>query len=148
MAETLGGFRDALDHTQHVADRCHYEMEFGRYKYPVFQVPENRSLNDVLAQAARRGMETRLRQKENEEGGFAEELVREYQERLNFELGTICKMGFAGYFLIVADFIEYARRMRIPVGPGRGSVAGSLVAYCLNITNIDGNINHKSAAML
>ena len=79
----------------------------------------------------------RLAQKEEEEGQIGPELRREYEERLQYELKIILKMGFAGYFLIVADFIEYALNNDIAVGPGRGSAAGSLVAYCLNITNIE-----------
>ena len=137
MAETLSSYSDALDHTSHIARLCQYEMEFGRYKYPVFQVPGKISLNELLAKEAERGLRTRLAQKNEEEGGLSEALAKEYRERLDFELDTIIKMGFAGYFLIVADFIDYARRSDIPVGPGRGSAAGSLTAYCLNITNID-----------
>ena len=136
MQQSLEGFEDAIATTAEVARRCRYEMVFGQYKYPMFQVPENRSLNDMLTQAAEAGLEKRLTQKK-EGGPQPEELVREYRERLDFELEVIQNMGFAGYFLIVADFIEYARRSHIPVGPGRGSAAGSLVAYCLNITNID-----------
>ena len=128
MQQSLEGFEDAIATTAEVARRCQYEMVFGQYKYPMFQVPENRSLNDMLTQAAEAGLEKRLTQKE-EEGPLSEELAREYRERLDFELEVIQNMGFAGYFLIVADFIEYARRSHIPVGPGRGSAAGSLVAY-------------------
>jgi len=140
MASSLdgGAFTEALDNTVQIARRCHYEMEFGRYKYPVFEVPEGKSLDEMLAQAAQKGLEQRLAEKGEEEGGaLPSPLVEEYGERLHFELDTITKMGFSGYFLIVADFIDYARRSHIPVGPGRGSAAGSLVAYALNITDID-----------
>ncbi len=137
MGQTLSGFEEALRNTIHVARRCQYEMEFGNYKYPVFQVPENRSLNEILVDESRIGLKKRLSQKKEEEGAVSKEVIREYEERLDYELDVIQKMGFSGYFLIVADFIEYARRSDIPVGPGRGSAAGSLVAYCLNITNMD-----------
>ncbi|MBW2129038.1 MAG: DNA polymerase III subunit alpha [Deltaproteobacteria bacterium] len=130
-------FSEALDNTIDIAKRCHYEMEFGNYKPPVFQVPEGTSLNDMLAEEARKGLQRRLARKEAEEGPLSEETVGEYRDRLEYELDIIIRMGFSGYFLIVADFIDYARRHNIPVGPGRGSAAGSLVAYCLTITNID-----------
>jgi len=139
MESALGGeeFAEALDNTREISHRCSYEMEFGRYKYPVFQVPDHVNLNDFLAEAARKGLKERLGQLEEVEGPLSSALTGEYRDRLEFELEVITKMGFAGYFLIVADFIDYARRSEIPVGPGRGSAAGSLVAYCLRITNID-----------
>ncbi len=137
MAECLPGFDEAIARTAEVAGRCTYEMEFGHYKYPVFHVPGDRSLDDMLAEAAQKGLEKRLSQKAEEEGPLPETVVRRYEERLEFEVRTIQKMGFSGYFLIVADFIEHARSRDIPVGPGRGSAAGSLVAYALAITNID-----------
>ncbi|MBW1768086.1 MAG: DNA polymerase III subunit alpha [Deltaproteobacteria bacterium] len=139
MESALGGkdYREALDNTTQIARLCRYEMEFGQYKYPVFQVPAGITLEDMLLEEAQKGLKKRLAQKEEEEGEVSSDVNREYRERLDFELDTIIKMGFSGYFLIVADFIDYARRSDIPVGPGRGSAAGSLVAYCLNITNID-----------
>jgi len=139
MIASLGeeDFTEALDNTRDVARRCKYEMEFGNYKYPVFQVPKGTDLNDMLTKEAWEGLEKRLAQKAEEEGTISPEQLQEYKERLEYELDIIIKMGFAGYFLIVADFIDYSRRSDIPVGPGRGSAAGSLVAYCLTITNID-----------
>ncbi len=137
MEHGLAGFEDAIHNTIQVARRCKYEMEFGHYKYPVFAVPEGRTLDEILSHDALKGLERRLNEKEQEEGPFNQEITKEYNDRLHFELQVIHKMGFSGYFLIVADFIEHARSRGIPVGPGRGSAAGSLVAYCLNITNID-----------
>jgi DNA polymerase III subunit alpha len=139
MAFSLGGaeWEESLDNTIEIARRCEFHMEFGNYKYPVFQVPDKRSLEDLLAESAAEGLTKRLEQKQNQGIQLSAEQIREYTERLDFELGVISKMGFAGYFLIVADFIDHARSADIPVGPGRGSAAGSLVAYCLNITNID-----------
>jgi DNA polymerase III subunit alpha len=139
MAFSLGGaeWEESLDNTVEIARRCEFQMEFGNYKYPVFRVPDERSLEDLLAESATQGLTERLRQKQSHGIQLSPEQLREYMERLDFELGVISKMGFAGYFLIVADFIDYARSADIPVGPGRGSAAGSLVAYSLNITNID-----------
>jgi DNA polymerase-3 subunit alpha len=142
MAGALGrdDYSEALDATLEIARRCEYEMEFGRYKYPVFTPSDGgnkKSLNDTIAEEARKGLERRLKQTADDGRPLSGDEQKEYEDRLQYELGVITKMGFAGYFLIVADFIDYARRADIPVGPGRGSAAGSLVAYCLNITNID-----------
>ena len=130
-------WEEALDATVEISRRCEFQLEFGNYKYPVFQLPGRQSLEELLAESAQKGLAQRLRQKEQKGVVLSPEQSLEYRERLDYELGIINKMGFAGYFLIVADFIDHARRFDIPVGPGRGSAAGSLVAYCLNITNID-----------
>ncbi len=137
MALDLGEFPEALDNTLNIAQRCHYEMKFGQYKYPVFQVAGNLSLEEKLEKEARQGLEKRFVRKEALEGSLSTDLRKQYEDRLTYELKTIKEMGFAGYFLIVADFIDYARRSGIPVGPGRGSAAGSLTAYALKITDID-----------
>lgn len=137
MALDLDEFPEALDNTLDVAKRCHYEMEFAQYKYPVFQVSGNLSLEEKLEEEAREGLERRLARKEAVEGSLSTELREEYEDRLTYEIKTIKEMGFAGYFLIVADFIDFARKSGIPVGPGRGSAAGSLTAYALRITDID-----------
>jgi DNA polymerase-3 subunit alpha len=137
MRTDLAEFPEALDNTLAIAERCHYEMQFGQYKYPVFKVSGNLSLEEKLEQEARQGLKERLARKESLEGPMAAELKGEYEERLTYELKTIKEMGFAGYFLIVSDFIDYARNSGIPVGPGRGSAAGSLTAYALKITDID-----------
>ncbi len=137
MARDLPDFPDAISRTKEVAEMCNFEMEFGKYKYPVFHLKGSRSLEDLLKEEARAGLQKRLEEKEESEGPLKPQLRKEYEDRLNYELETICNMGFAGYFLIVADFIQYAKNSGIPVGPGRGSAAGSLVAYCLRITNID-----------
>jgi DNA polymerase-3 subunit alpha len=139
MESSLGGMEwsEALNNTREVARLCEFQMEFGKYKYPVFHVPAQKSLEDVLAEEARRGLKKRLQQMEHQGIPLSPEQGQEYADRLEYELSVIIKMGFAGYFLIVADFIDHARRSDIPVGPGRGSAAGSLVAYSLSITNID-----------
>jgi len=130
-------YSEALDNTVEIAGRCRYEMEFGKYKYPVFNTKGEKTLNELLIQQAQQGLKERIAQREEDEGGISPEIRDEYRERLHFELDVITRMGFSGYFLIVADFIDYARKSNIPVGPGRGSAAGSLVAYCLYITNLD-----------
>ncbi|RLB86166.1 MAG: DNA polymerase III subunit alpha, partial [Deltaproteobacteria bacterium] len=137
MERALPEFEEALDNTVLIASRCNFDMEFGKYKYPVFDVPGGKSLDDILREQAHKGFLARLQEMEEIEGKVPEEKEQQYKDRLEYELDIICKMGFAGYFLIVSDFIEYARCSNIPVGPGRGSAAGSLVAYCLRITNID-----------
>ena len=138
MEKTFDGdFTDSLDNTLEIASRCTYEMEFGIYKYPVYHTDEGKGLDDLVREQARKGLQKRLAQREREEGPLSEELKKEYETRLEYELDIITKMGFSGYFLIVGDFIEYARSTGIPVGPGRGSAAGSLAVYCLGITNLD-----------
>ena len=138
MEASLGDdYSEALDNTLDIAGRCQYEMEFGKYKYPAFHLQGKQDLNKMLIQEAWKGLEERIAQREKDEGKISPALRQEYKERLDYELNIITNMGFSGYFLIVADFIDYARRSNIPVGPGRGSAAGSLVAYCLRITNLD-----------
>ncbi|MCC4118854.1 hypothetical protein LLG90_26230, partial [Aromatoleum toluclasticum] len=102
-----------------------------KYFFPVYDVPVGKSLDDVMCDMARDGLRERLAQIHYE----VDEKV--YWERLEMELDVITTMGFPGYFLIVQDFINWAKRNHIPVGPGRGSAAGSLVAYSLRITNLD-----------
>ncbi len=137
MADAMPGYDDAIKNTAMVADMCNYNMEFAKYKYPKFHVESSKTLEEILAENAKEGLELRLAQLKEKKGNLPEQLVRTYRQRLDFELETLQNMGFAGYFLIVADFIRYAKQHNIPVGPGRGSAAGSLVAFCLNITNID-----------
>jgi DNA polymerase-3 subunit alpha len=137
MASDLDGFSEALGNTVEIAKKCNYEMAFGQYKYPVFQVAGNLSLEEKLEKEAREGLDKRLARKQALDGSLSAELKVEYEDRLTYEMRTIREMGFAGYFLIVADFIDYARKSGIPVGPGRGSAAGSLTAYALKITDID-----------
>jgi len=116
----------ALENTQKIADRCNVEIEFGNYKLPHFHVPEEYDAKTFLTKQCEEGLLKRY-----------PEDHEKYRPRLEYELGVINSMGFTDYFLIVSDFIRYARSKDIPVGPGRGSAAGSIVAYCLEITNID-----------
>ncbi|NSW39797.1 DNA polymerase III subunit alpha, partial [Escherichia coli] len=126
----------ALANSVQIAQRCNLKLELGKPKLPLFPTPDGMSLDDYLVQLAKEGLEKRM------EVLFPDEAVREskraeYYARLEFETGTIIKMGFPGYFLIVADFINWAKNNGVPVGPGRGSGAGSLVAYALGITDLD-----------
>ncbi len=136
MAAAFRELPEAVSNTLAIAGRCHVELRFGRYQFPVFQTPRGDSLETHLESLARKGLERRLDLRRRHPDWSAEREAS-YHERLAFELATICKMGFAGYFLIVADFIGEAKRRGIPVGPGRGSGAGSLVAYALAITDLD-----------
>ena len=121
----------AVERSLEIADRCNLEIEFGKYHFPTFTPPKEISLDDYLDELAHQGLEERL------EGVADPALRKSYLERLEYELGVIKDMQFPGYFLVVADFINYAKRNGIPVGPGRGSSAGSLVAYALRITDLD-----------
>jgi len=136
MKQCFAWCPEALANTVKVAERCNLELEFGEHHFPLFPVPEEESLDTIFEKAARDGLEKRLeiiRKKDN----LTAEQEQTYQDRLNMEIEVIKKMGFPGYFLVVADFISWAKENRIPVGPGRGSGAGSLVAYAMQITDLD-----------
>jgi DNA polymerase-3 subunit alpha len=126
MAADFPGRDDALRRTLEVAERCNVEIELGRILLPKFETPEGRDAFEYLVDLVEAGAQKRY-------GTVTPEL----RERLKFELKTIKEMGFSDYFLIVADFVGFAKRNGISVGPGRGSAAGSLVAYCLEITDLD-----------
>lgn len=126
MYELFPYAKEALENTHKIAERCHVEIEFGHYKLPKYDVPDGYTAWEYLQKICNEGLERRY-------GNPGEEL----KERLSYELNTIKDMGFVDYFLIVWDFIKYARDNGIAVGPGRGSAAGSIVSYCLGITNID-----------
>ena len=125
MAELFPYAREGIENTHKIAERCHVEIEFNHYKLPHFEVPEGFTSEGYLRHLCQEGLVHRY----GEEAG-------KYQKRLDYELDTIVTMGFVDYFLIVWDFIKYAKDHGIPVGPGRGSAAGSLVAYSLNITDL------------
>jgi DNA polymerase III subunit alpha len=128
---------DAVERTVEIAERCNLELQFGHYHFPQFQAPKEVSLDDYLDELARKGLAERLEKLELSPADEHEKTLKLYDERLDYELGVIKGMQFSGYFLIVADFINYAKDHGIPVGPGRGSAAGSLVAYALKITDLD-----------
>ena len=136
MGAAFAACPQAVANTLDVAARCDLDLKFGKYQFPVFATPNNESLEDHLDRLARDGLAARLAVLRSQADWTADrEAV--YRQRLDQELKIINEMGFAGYFLIVADFTTYAKRQGIPVGPGRGSAAGSLVAYALGITDID-----------
>ena len=116
----------ACENTYKIAQRCNVEFEFGNYKLPVFDVPEGKTAVEYLSELALNGLKERYG-----------EVTPKLKERLDYELSIIIQMGFVDYFLIVWDFIKYAKDNGISVGPGRGSAAGSIVAYSLRITDID-----------
>jgi DNA polymerase-3 subunit alpha len=126
MRALFDGYEDAVDNTGKVVEQCNLEFEFGKYQLPEFKLPE--------------GYDSYTYLKELCDKGFAERYGEEnpaYRKQLNYELEMIHKMGFTDYFLIVSDFVRYAKSVGIPVGPGRGSAAGSMVSYCLYITDVE-----------
>ena len=126
MAADFPGHEDALRRTLEIAERCNVEIALDRILLPHFPTPDGRDAFDYLVELCEKGLERRY-----------DKVDADLRERLQFELKTIKEMGFADYFLIVSDFIGFAKRNGISVGPGRGSAAGSLVAYCLEITDLD-----------
>jgi DNA polymerase-3 subunit alpha len=132
MRELFADLPEACDNTLVIARRCAFLPQPRQPILPAFPTAEGESEESALRRAAVAGLEVRLARRDLSDGQ-----VRSYRERLEFELGTIIAMGFAGYFLIVADFIQWAKRAGIPVGPGRGSGAGSVVAWSLTITDLD-----------
>lgn len=121
-------YKKALENTNYIASLCNVEIKFGELQFPYYEFPkEYKGMNDYLEAICETNLKTI----------YGENLTQEIKDRLNYELRVIFKMGYAGYFIVVWDFINYAKRRNIPVGPGRGSAAGSLVSYVLGITMID-----------
>ncbi|NOQ35758.1 MAG: DNA polymerase III subunit alpha, partial [Methylococcaceae bacterium] len=137
MLELFSDIPEALENTVEIAKRCNLELTLGKNYLPDFPVPEGMTLDEVFRQASKDGLEERLLEYAPIGSGTFEENRQAYDARLQLELDVICQMGFPGYFMIVADFIMWAKKELIPVGPGRGSGAGSLVAYVLKITDLD-----------
>ncbi len=140
MVETFSHLpSEALQNTIKIAEQCELALENKSYYLPKFEIPENYTLDSFFTHSARTGLERRLEHlyKLYSPEESYEEFCKPYDERLQFELDVIIQMEFPGYFLIVADFINWAKDDGIPVGPGRGSGAGSLVAYALRITDVD-----------
>lgn len=136
MAQLFADYPEALQNSVEIAKRCNLDLPLGQVRLPLFPTPENISLDAYLLQQAMVGLEQRL-QLLFPDAAAREAKRNEYVARLKFEADTIAHMGFPGYFLIVADFINWAKHNNVPVGPGRGSGAGSLVAYSLGITDLD-----------
>ena len=138
MAAVFKDHPEALRNTVLVAERCNVSIPKGQNHLPSFAVPEGVSLDQYFEQIAREGFAQRLaRLRQLTATGRARHSIEEYERRLDYEIAMIHQMGYAGYFLIVWDFIRYAREQGIPVGPGRGSAAGSLVAWSMRITDVD-----------
>jgi DNA polymerase-3 subunit alpha len=140
MAELFADLPEALENTVEIARRCNLDLKLGDSVLPAFPVPEGQTESEFLEAEAKRGLEAALTKKFELEAvaeNQRDQLAAPYFERLAIELGVIQSMGFPGYFLIVADFIRWARENEVPVGPGRGSGAGSLVAWVLGITALD-----------
>ncbi|MDD6275274.1 MAG: DNA polymerase III subunit alpha [Clostridia bacterium] len=127
MRELFSNVPQAIDNTQVIAEQCNYDFEFGNTKLPHFDVPDGRDHFEWFREQCFNGLYRR----------YGDNPPQSYIDRLNYELGVINKMGYVDYYLIVHDFIRYAKSKNIPVGPGRGSGAGSLAAYCIGITGID-----------
>ncbi|MCG6534216.1 MAG: DNA polymerase III subunit alpha [Syntrophales bacterium LBB04] len=135
MSRLFKDIPESINNTVAIAERCNLTFDFGIISLPNFEVSTSESLDEYLAGLAKKGLEKLqpVIMKDKDDKGIPEKYVKRLQE----ELEIIKSMGFAGYFLIVSDFVNYAKQRNIPVGPGRGSVAGSLVAYAIGITNID-----------
>ncbi|TFG35696.1 MAG: DNA polymerase III subunit alpha, partial [Parcubacteria group bacterium] len=127
MIEEFKDFPEAIENTQVIAEKCDFKFELGKVKLPKYDVPSGKTPEDYLEELCREGLKKR----------FGENPSQEVMDRFNYELSVIKQTGFISYFLIVQDFVNWAKSKRIVVGPGRGSVGGSLVAFLLNITNID-----------
>jgi DNA polymerase-3 subunit alpha len=138
MATVFGDYPEAMRNTLAIAERCQVEIPTGTLHVPKFDVPAGFTLDDYFEHVARQGFDERLpRLRQLAAEATLRHSLDEYSTRLDYEIAMIKRMGYTGYFMIVWDFIRYAREQGIPVGPGRGSAAGSLVAYCLRITDVD-----------
>ena len=136
MKKSFAYCPEAIATTQEIAERCNLKIDFGDYYFPKFPVPEGETLESMFTKACWDGLKARFNDM-RKLGTFTPEVEKTYTERLKTEIEVIVAMGFPAYFLIVADFINWAKDRDIPVGPGRGSGAGSLAAYAMRITNID-----------
>lgn len=150
MALYFADYPKAVENSIEISNRCNVELDLSSYHFPKFRIPrghdhedtgrqENTPLNmdEYLEQEVKRGWEARLEEVRSKNPGFSAADTELYSRRLEQELAVIKKMGFSSYFLVVADFVRFAKEQNIPVGPGRGSAAGSLVAYALKITDLD-----------
>ncbi|NOX93056.1 MAG: DNA polymerase III subunit alpha, partial [Gammaproteobacteria bacterium] len=137
MVELFSDIPEALENTVEIARRCNVELTLGKNFLPDFPIPDGLTEAEYFRQESKKGLEARLDKLFDRNAPDFAEIRKPYDERLTIELDVIIEMGFPGYFLIVADFIQWAKNNSIPVGPGRGSGAGSLVAYVLTITDLD-----------
>ncbi len=138
MEALFGHIPEALDNTLAIAERCAFEFDTKSQHYPRFEIPAGSTLDEYFAEVTRRGFAERLQElEEDRAAGLLRHPLEEYHKRLEYEIDIVQKSHYAGYFLIVWDFIRHAKEAGIPVGPGRGSAAGSLVSYSLRITELD-----------
>ncbi len=134
MKQSFAGFPGAIENSIAISNRCNIELDFKTYHFPKYQVDSGAAVEDVFEQRTQEGFDRRFHALEKINPDIDEKL---YRDRLAYEIAMIKEMGFSGYFLIVADFIAWAKNHKVPVGPGRGSAAGSMVAYSLAITDLD-----------
>lgn len=137
MRSSFSAYPEAVSNTKLIAEMCNVSFEKGNYHFPNFKVPEGQTTEQHFEDLCRQGYARKFEHIGRSYKTFTKDIEKKYHDRLEYELSVIKQTGFAGYFLIVTDFIRYAKSNDIPVGPGRGSAAGSLVSYCLDITNID-----------
>jgi DNA polymerase-3 subunit alpha len=137
MATAFSHYPEAIANTLKIAEMCNVTIETGVYHFPNVSLPGNRSPEEHFEQLCIEGFDKKMKKVAASYENFTDEMLEQYRSRLSYEIGVIKTTGFASYFLIVSDFIGFAKSNDIPVGPGRGSAAGSLVAFCLDITNID-----------
>lgn len=137
MAKDFAYVPDALENTLEIAEKCNLKLNLGDYHFPVFPLDEGESIDERFEREVREGFEQRIKAIRRKRPDFSDQDLKEYEKRRDYELGVIKEMGFPAYFLIVSDFINYAKNNGVPVGPGRGSAAGSLVAYVMRITDLD-----------
>lgn len=139
MIELFSDIPSAIENTYHIAKRCNVKLQLGTYFLPDYPIPDGFTIDTYFEHLSKVGLEERLNYlyPVEKRGEDWPEIRKPYDERIDYEVGIILKMGFPGYFLIVMDFIQWAKNNGVPVGPGRGSGAGSLVAYSLKITDLD-----------
>ncbi len=137
MATAFSNYPQAISNTLRIAEMCDVTIETGVYHFPNVSLPGNRSPEEHFEQLCIEGFDKKIKKVATSYENFTGEMLEQYKSRLSYEIDVIKATGFASYFLIVSDFIGFAKSHDIPVGPGRGSAAGSLVAFCLDITNID-----------
>lgn len=150
MKIDFADYSNAIEHSVEISNRCNLELDLSSYRFPRFKLPQGlqhkdtslqddgpSNIDEYLEREVKRGWQERLREISLRSPGFSVADTKRYNERLDQELNVIKKMGFSSYFLVVADFVRFAKQEDIPVGPGRGSAAGSLVAYALKITDLD-----------
>lgn len=136
MIEKFSDIPEAIENTLLISKKCNLELELGKFYLPEFDVPGKSSTKDYLKKKSKEGLDKRFEEIKKSSNSYVID-KKSYIKRLDYELEMICKLGFEGYFLIVADFVNWAQKKDIPVGPGRGSGAGSITAYALGITAID-----------